>query len=89
MIVMWNLPPPPGFRGLDPHKPVTVYIRHLPHWSLWQEESFDRIIRDEEHLFRAIEYVGSNPMRAGLSHDMCSLWIRPEWKDLGWGFKGQ
>jgi putative transposase len=29
---MWNLPPPPGFQGLDPYKPVTVYYRFLPHW---------------------------------------------------------
>src|SRR5579872_5207890 len=29
---LWNLPPPPGFRGLDPGKPLTVYHRHLPHW---------------------------------------------------------
>src|SRR5262249_38312856 len=27
-----NLPlPPPGFRGLDPDRPVTVYRRNLPH----------------------------------------------------------
>src|SRR5262249_62338873 len=29
---MWNLPPPPGFQGLHPDNPVTVYQRHLPHW---------------------------------------------------------
>src|SRR5579863_3252461 len=29
---MWNLPPPPGFQGLRPDKPLTVYQRHLPHW---------------------------------------------------------
>src|SRR5262245_6831254 len=29
---MWNLPPPPGFQGLHPDKPVTMYLRHLPHW---------------------------------------------------------
>jgi putative transposase len=29
---MWNLPPPPGFQGLHPEKPLTVYQRHLPHW---------------------------------------------------------
>ena len=29
---MFNPDPPPGFRGLDPDKPVTVYYRHLPHW---------------------------------------------------------
>src|SRR5258707_10898106 len=29
---MWNLPPPPGFQGLHPDKPLTCYVRHLPHW---------------------------------------------------------
>jgi putative transposase len=24
--------PPPGFQGFDPHKPVEIYRRHLPHW---------------------------------------------------------
>ena len=29
---MWNLPTPPGFQGLYPDMPVTIYHRHLPHW---------------------------------------------------------
>ena len=29
---MWNLPAPPGFHGLHPHKPLTMYHRNLPHW---------------------------------------------------------
>ena len=29
---MINLETPPGFRGLHPDVPVTVYYRHLPHW---------------------------------------------------------
>src|SRR5262249_52806372 len=49
--------------------------------NLWQEESFDRLIRDEEHLWRAIQYIGSNPQRAGLLHGSCSLWLRPQWVD--------
>jgi REP element-mobilizing transposase RayT len=28
---------------------------------LWQRESFDRIVRDEEHLFKSLQYIGSNP----------------------------
>jgi len=54
--------------------------------ALWQEESFDRIIRDEEHLFRVIQYIGSNPQRAGISRDICPLWINPEWVAAGWKF---
>ena len=223
---MWNLPPPPGFQGLDPAKPFTVYKRHLPHWrqdgatyfvtfrladsvpqrkmdeltelrvawerrhpgqrshaaleelarevqqrievwldqgmgscvlaqrelaafvtsamrhfdgdhyeldcyvvmpnhahailrpikpeshsledilgswkkysarringalehtgGLWQDESFDRIIRDEEHLWRGIQYIGANTDKAGLSRESCPLWIRPKWVELGWRFE--
>ena len=29
---MFNLAPPPSFRGLHPDLPITVYHRHLPHW---------------------------------------------------------
>jgi len=32
-LTLLNLPPPPpGFRGLDPEKPLHFYRRHLPHW---------------------------------------------------------
>ena len=54
--------------------------------ELWQEETFDRIIRNEEHLWRTIQYIGRNPRAAGLSRDLCPLWIRPEWVALGWRF---
>jgi putative transposase len=56
------------------------------HGGLWQEESFDRIVRDEEHLWRAIQYIGANPDKAGFPHGSCPLWIRGEWVDLGWKF---
>ena len=167
---MWNLQPPPGFRGLHPEKPMTMYQRHLPHWrqdgatyfvtfrlhdslpqdrlreldglrsewerrnppprsddvleelardiflrvnrwldqgmgswkkyssrwindrlgrsgDLWQEESYDRIIRDEEHLYRTIQYIGRNPGKAGMARGTCPLWIRPEWEELSWTFE--
>ena len=32
----------------------------------WQEEYFDRMIRDEKHFAAACEYVEKNPVRAGL-----------------------
>jgi REP element-mobilizing transposase RayT len=53
----------------------------------WQEESFDRIIRDEEHLYRCIQYIGANPAKAGLTSKECPIWVRPEWAQLGWGFR--
>ena len=53
---------------------------------LCQQESFDRIIRDAEHLWRTIQYIGRNPKLAGLPVGSCPLWIRPEWEALGWKF---
>jgi REP element-mobilizing transposase RayT len=54
--------------------------------TLWQEETYDRIIRDEEHLWRVIQYIGANPAKAGLATDTCPLWLRPQWLELGWRF---
>jgi putative transposase len=56
------------------------------HGPVWQEEYFDRIIRDEEHLWRTIQYSGNNPKKAGLNANEFRLWIRPEWVKHGWGF---
>ena len=61
--------------------------RHLGQsGTLWQRESFDRIIRDEEHLWRVIQYIGRNPKHAGPSSVDVPLWIRPAWRELGWRF---
>lgn len=54
--------------------------------ALWQDESYDRIIRDEEHLWKSIQYIGRNPKNANLSADACHLWINPDWQQLGWMF---
>ncbi len=40
--------------------------------TLWQKESFDTTIRDEKHLYEAIEYTKNNPVSAKLVSD---------WKD--------
>jgi hypothetical protein len=57
--------------------------------ELWQDESYDRILRDEEHLWRAIQYVGANPDKARLPRESCPLWIRPHWVELGWSVEAQ
>lgn len=54
--------------------------------TLWQEESFDRIIRDEEHLWRCIQYIGRNPKQANLSATQWTRWVRPSWQECGWSF---
>jgi REP element-mobilizing transposase RayT len=54
--------------------------------QLWQSESYDRIVRDEEHLWRVIQYIGRNAMRAGLRDGEYTRWINPNWHALGWRF---
>lgn len=34
--------------------------------SLWQKESFETTIRNDKHLYNAIEYTINNPVKAGL-----------------------
>ena len=45
--------------------------------SLWQKESFDTTIRDDKHLYYAIEYTLNNPVKAGF----VSTW--EEWPGTG------
>ena len=35
--------------------------------SIWQEESFDRYIRNEDHYWQTIRYIRENPVKARLS----------------------
>lgn len=58
--------------------------------ALWEEESYDRIIRDEEHLWRVIQYIGRNPRLAGLEAEASwRRWIHPDWASIGWGFRDE
>jgi putative transposase len=34
--------------------------------QFWQDESYDHVVRDEDELFRIIDYVENNPVKAGL-----------------------
>ena len=52
----------------------------------WQEESYDSIVRDAEHLYRVIRYIGDNPKKAGLA-GKCPVWVREDWADAGFGFR--
>lgn len=54
--------------------------------ALWEEESYDRIVRDEEHLWNSVQYIGRNPRKAGIPRDQWVRWIHPDWKAAGWGF---
>jgi putative transposase len=52
--------------------------------QFWQRESFDRIVRDSTHLWRALQYIGHNPEKAGVD---APRWLSPTWQELGWRFE--
>lgn len=53
---------------------------------LWMPESHDRIVRDSEHLWKCLQYIGRNGRRARLRDSDYTRWVRPEWEELGWRF---
>ena len=53
---------------------------------LWEEESYDRIVRDEEHLWNVVQYIGRNPEKAGIPIAQWVRWIHPDWQASGWDF---
>ncbi len=46
--------------------------------SIWQDESFDRILRDEKEFNEKLEYMFNNPIKAGITEDT--------WTYIGWYF---
>ncbi len=42
--------------------------------SVWQHDYFDRLVRDEAHMYRVIGYIRRNPIKAGLRADEFTLW---------------
>jgi hypothetical protein len=47
--------------------------------AFWEREYFDTLIRDEEHLKRAVRYTENNPVKAALVAE------RKKWR---WGSAG-
>jgi REP element-mobilizing transposase RayT len=50
-------------KSVSAHR-INKQTRHMG--RVWQEESFDRALRNEEDLASKIEYMINNPVRAGL-----------------------
>lgn len=46
-----------------------INIEENRNGRLWQKESFDTTIRDEKHLYYAVQYTLNNPVKAGLAAD--------------------
>ncbi|MCR9116572.1 MAG: transposase [bacterium] len=75
-----------GLKGFVSRK-VNTYLDRKG--AIWGQESYDKIIRNEEHLFRVIQYIGRNPAKAGYPPEQWIRWIHPEWNEIGWGFKDE
>lgn len=43
--------------------------------TLWQRDSFDRIIRHEEHFVKVVRYIAANPIKANLAPESYTLWL--------------
>ncbi len=54
--------------------------------EFWQDESYDQIIRDENHLYFCTQYIGSNARRSRIPLGESVRWICPEWESAGWRF---
>ncbi len=73
-------------KGWKGRSSIEINCQLVQSGTLWQRESFDRMIRDEEHLWRVIQYIGRNSRNAGIDPSKCPMWIRPSWIECGWNF---
>jgi REP element-mobilizing transposase RayT len=63
---------------------INKFLHHSS--PVWEEESFDHVLRSDESLDEKCEYVRQNPVRAGLvrrPEDYPWLWVSPEFQKRG------
>lgn len=74
----WSLPEiTHAIKGASAHDINKLLGRKGP---VWQQESFDHVLRSNESLTEKVAYICDNPVRAGLVADARSyswLWKRP------------
>ncbi len=59
-------------KSVKQHSAIEINLVENQKGTLWHKESWDTTIRDDRHLYEAIEYTRNNPVAAGLAKD---------WKD--------
>ena len=65
-------------KGATAHRINKLLQRSGP---VWEEESFDHVLRSDESLKEKREYIRQNPVKAGLvdrAEDYKWLWVNPE-----------
>lgn len=66
-----------GIKGASAHTVNRVLGRKGP---VWQEESFDRVLRCDEAIKAKVEYICANPIRKGLCKTIDEYpWLWREW----------
>jgi REP element-mobilizing transposase RayT len=68
------------FKGATAHRINKLLGTSGP---VWEEESFDHVLRSDESLKDKCEYIRQNPVAAGLVHkpeEYRWLWVAPEFK---------
>lgn len=70
-------------RGIKGASARRVNERAKTTGSIWQDETFDRIIRDESEFFEKLQYIMANPRTAGIETGVAYPWCVYE-KDPGW-----
>lgn len=64
-------------RSWKRHSGDRIHRRRGRAGSLWQDESFDRIIRDAAHYRQAVRYIVKNPLKARLQPPEAVVWLHP------------
>ena len=76
----WHSDPPPLNKVMQSLKRHTARQANLllsREGAFWQDESYDRVIRDSDESIRIVNYVLQNPVKAGLVS---------RWEDWRWSF---
>ena len=69
------IPLPELMRAIKSSSAHFINRQSAVHSTIWQEESFDRVLRRSEKLDEKIAYVLGNPVRKGLVAD---------WREYKW-----
>jgi REP element-mobilizing transposase RayT len=56
-------------KGIKGGSARTINTMRHQSGQVWQHESYDRIVRDENELLEKVEYMFNNPLKAGLTDD--------------------
>jgi REP element-mobilizing transposase RayT len=68
-----------GIKGASAHSINKLLKRR---GKVWEEESFDRIMRSDENIFQKVEYICQNPMRKALIREREEYpWLWREWAE--------